>query len=91
MAAGRPVVGAASGGITDMVADGVTGLLVPPGDPTALAAAIDTLLKQPQTALAFGAAGRERARGFTVGAVASRIEQMYADAIAVQRADGRAR
>jgi glycogen(starch) synthase len=81
MAAGRPVVGSASGGIVDMVLDGRTGLLVPPGDAAALAGALATLLSQPETGRAFGVAGRERARQFTVSAVVPRIEQMYADAI----------
>ena len=81
MAAGRPVIGAASGGITDMVVDGRTGLLVAPGDPVALAEALATLLRQPETAGSFGVAGRDRAREFTVSAVAPRIEQMYVDAI----------
>jgi glycogen(starch) synthase len=82
MAAGRPVVAAASGGILDMVVDGTTGLLVPPGDAAALAQAIASILSDPQTALAFGVAGRDRAREFTVSAVVERIEQMYDGAIA---------
>lgn len=81
MAAGRPVVAAASGGIVDMVVDGQTGFLVPPGDADALAAALAALLSQPERAQAFGIAGRDRARQFTVSAVVSRIEDMYADAI----------
>ncbi|HPX36636.1 MAG TPA: glycosyltransferase family 4 protein [Mycobacterium sp.] len=85
MAAGRPVLAAASGGILDMVVDGVTGLLVPAGDAGALAAALNRLLQQPETALAFGVAGRDRAREFTVSSVVSRIEAMYADAIRAVR------
>ena len=85
MAAGRPVVAAASGGIVDMVLDGQTGLLVPPGDPGALASALADLLRQPQRAAAFGVAGRERAREFTVSAVVTRLEAMYAEAIASSR------
>lgn len=81
MAAGRPVVAAASGGILDMVADGSTGLLYPPGDSAALAAALTTLLRDPQKAEAFGVAGRDRSRQFTVSAIVERIEQMYADAV----------
>lgn len=81
MAAGRPVVGSASGGIVDMVVDGQTGLLVPPGDAIALAEALATVLRQPESARAFGVAGRDRARKFTVNAVVPRIEQMYAEAI----------
>ncbi len=81
MAAGRPVVAAASGGIVDMVIDGQTGYLVPPGDAAALAGALDTLLRAPETAKAFGVAGRDRAREFTISAVVSRIEALYRDAV----------
>lgn len=84
MAAGRPVVAAASGGIVDMVVDGQTGYLVPPGDAAALAGALDRLIAQPETAAAFGLAGRDRAREFTVSAIVSRIETMYRDAIGSQ-------
>lgn len=86
MAAGRPVIGAASGGIVDMVVDGTTGFLVPPGDSAALAGAMETVLRDPQTARAFGVAGRDRARRFTVSAVVQQIEQMYADAIGAEAA-----
>ena len=82
MAAGRPVVASATGGIVDMVVDGVTGLLVAPGDVAALAQAISSVLRDPRAAQAFGAAGRDRAREFTVSAVAERIERLYASAIA---------
>jgi len=44
---GRPVLGARAGGIPDIVEDGVNGLLVPPGDPAALAAAIERLATEP--------------------------------------------
>jgi glycosyltransferase involved in cell wall biosynthesis len=82
MAAGRPVVAAASGGIVDMVVDGATGVLVPPGDAPALARAIDSVLSDPDRGRALGAAGRDRAREFTVSNVVERIERMYASAIA---------
>lgn len=81
MAAGRPVVAAASGGILDMVVDGSTGLLVPPGDAPALAQALAAVLSDPDKARAFGVAGRDRARQFTVSSVVERLEQMYRDAI----------
>lgn len=81
MAAGRAVVGAASGGIVDLVVDGSTGLLVPPGDVAALAGALEFILNRPEIAENFGRAGRDRAREFTVSAVVERIEGMYADAI----------
>ena len=47
MAAGVPVIGSAVGGIPEMIQDGVTGILVPPGDVDALAAAVADLLDQP--------------------------------------------
>ena len=87
MAAGRPVIAAASGGILDMVVDGATGLLVRPGDASALAQAITSILSDPRTARAFGIAGRDRAREFTVSAVVERIECMYAGAVAATKAE----
>jgi len=86
MAAGRPVVASATGGIVDLVVDGTTGLLVPPGDVSALAEAISSVLRDPPGAQAFGAAGRDRAREFTVSAVVPRIERLYASAIAETKA-----
>jgi glycogen synthase len=65
-----------------MVVDGVTGVLVPPGDVPALAGGIASVLSDPDRGRAFGAAGRDRAREFTVSAVVERIERMYAGAIA---------
>jgi glycosyltransferase involved in cell wall biosynthesis len=61
MAAGRPVVGAALGGVPELVADGVTGRLVPPRDPDALATALHPLLDDPAARAALGAAARDRA------------------------------
>ncbi len=81
MAGGRPVVAAASGGILDMVVDGHTGLLAPPGDAPALSRALASVLRDPEAAQAFGVAGRDRAREFTVSSVVARIELMYADAV----------
>lgn len=61
MAASRPVVGSAVGGVPDLVDDGVTGILVPPRRPEALAAALGRLLADPAARAAFGAAGCARA------------------------------
>ena len=61
MAYGRPVVATAVGGLVDAVEDGVTGMLVPPGDPPALRAALDQLLADPDRRAALGATGHERA------------------------------
>jgi len=62
MAAGLPVVATDVGGVAESVIDGETGLLVPPGDPGALASALDRLLADSALRLRLGAAGRERAR-----------------------------
>jgi len=77
MAVGRPVVAAASGGIVDLVDDGVTGLLVPPGDPAALSTALTTISRDHERAAGMGRAGLERARLFTASAVVGRIEELY--------------
>ncbi|MDX6768137.1 MAG: glycosyltransferase family 4 protein [Elusimicrobiota bacterium] len=62
MAAGRPVVASAVGGLPDLVEHGVSGLLVAPGDGKALAEALAHLLKDPARAAAYGRAGHERWR-----------------------------
>jgi glycosyltransferase involved in cell wall biosynthesis len=61
MAAGLPVVASDVGGVPELVADGVTGTLVPPGDPGALAAALDALARDPAARARLGAAARARA------------------------------
>jgi starch synthase len=61
MACGAAVVASRVGGIPEVVADGETGLLVPPDDPPALAAALNELLADPTRAAQLGAAGRKRA------------------------------
>jgi len=61
-AAGKPVVASRLSGVPELVADGETGLLVPPGDPEALAAALAGLLADPERAARMGEAGRERVR-----------------------------
>jgi D-inositol-3-phosphate glycosyltransferase len=60
-ACGRPLVGSAVGGLLDSVADGETGLLVPPRNPAALAGALAELLGDPDRRRRFGAAARRRA------------------------------
>ena len=62
MAAGRPIVATAVGGTLQQIADGVHGLLVPPGRPALLAAGIGRLLRDAATAARLGAAARQRAR-----------------------------
>ena len=78
MAAGLPVVGSRIPGIADVVEEGRQGLLVPPDDPAALAAALADLAADPERRRAMGAAGRalvERDYSFT--RVAADLEQLY--------------
>jgi len=60
MAAGRPVVASRVGGLAEAVVHEETGLLVPPGDPTALATALVRLARDPGLRARLGAAGRAR-------------------------------
>jgi len=86
MACGRPVVGSAVGGITFTIQDGVTGLLVPPRDPHALADGLELLLSQPQLRMRMGQAARERVeREFTWPTVAERTAALYETVLAQQR------
>jgi len=78
MAAGRPVVATAVGGVPDLVTDGVTGRVVPPGDPPALASALIDVLSHPEQATAMGQAARAAALDrFHVARVADRTLQAY--------------
>jgi glycosyltransferase involved in cell wall biosynthesis len=78
MARGRPVVATPVGGTPELVLDGETGLLVPPRDPEALAAALRRLLEDPDLARRLGEAGRARvAERFTAAAQARRILAIY--------------
>jgi glycosyltransferase involved in cell wall biosynthesis len=86
MACGVPVVAAAVGGIRDTVVDDVTGRLVPPKDPDALAEAIAPLLRDEKRRGALGRAGRERARArYTWDRVAADSERVYERVAPVRR------
>ena len=60
MACGKPVIGGAHGGAPEIIEDGVTGYVVPHGDPIHLATCIEALLKDPEHAKEMGARGRRR-------------------------------
>ncbi len=75
---GTPVVASRIGGIPDVVEDGVTGLLVPPGDAAALAAALRRVLDEPGLARKLGEAGRRRLHEqFSWEAITARWEAVY--------------
>jgi glycogen synthase len=75
MAAGLPVVASAVGGISDALGD--AGRLVPPGDPAALAAAVDEVLGDPALAERLGEAGRRRAAAFSWDVLAGQVLGVY--------------
>jgi glycosyltransferase involved in cell wall biosynthesis len=82
MAAGRPVVATDVGGNPELIRDGVTGVLAPPGDPAALAAAVDALLDSPPTRQRLGAAARQRVeKQFTNQAMAERFAEFYQELV----------
>jgi glycosyltransferase involved in cell wall biosynthesis len=82
MLAGRAVVASNVSSIPEIVHDGVTGLLVPPDDPAALAGAVSELLADPARAAALGAAGRSRAHSsFSVGRMAHETVTVYEETL----------
>ncbi|MEW9585510.1 glycosyltransferase family 4 protein [Paraburkholderia sp. DGU8] len=79
MACGTPVIGANVGGIRYSVANGVTGFLVPPRDPAALAVRLDQLRRDGALARQMGQAGLARAQAeFTWRGVGESLAQIYA-------------
>ena len=82
MAMERPVVAYGDGGVPEVVVDGETGLLVPPGDVAALAQAVVRLVRDRPQREALGRAGRERVLArFTAEAMARRVEGIYAEVL----------
>jgi glycosyltransferase involved in cell wall biosynthesis len=78
MLSAQPVVAFASGGLTDVVLDGRTGYLVPPGDAAVLASALDRLLDLPDQGAAMGLEGLALARDrFGPSAAARRYAELY--------------
>jgi glycosyltransferase involved in cell wall biosynthesis len=91
MHAGLPVVATLVGGMPEVVADTVTGLLVEPEDPVALGAAIGDLLDDPRRCEEMGAAGQSRARElFGEERSVAAYEAVYRDLAARHRARGHA-
>jgi glycosyltransferase involved in cell wall biosynthesis len=90
MAAGRPVVATAVGGVPDLVEEGVTGLLVPAGDSVALAAALVRLGEDECERAKMGTAGRARARvHFDPARATSEVMRVYSDSLTAKRGHAR--
>jgi glycosyltransferase involved in cell wall biosynthesis len=89
MAAGLPVVGSQTGGIPEMVIDGETGVLVPPGDAAALAGAIGRLARSADERERLGQAARERASAvFSLDAHSRALSAIYDDVLAARSGNG---
>ncbi len=85
MALSRPVVATNVGGIPEMIEDGVTGLLVPPADPVALAAAISRLLTDHPLADTLARAGHDRAHDrFCIERMVTEIQNLYDEGAATR-------
>ncbi|WP_218671717.1 glycosyltransferase family 4 protein [Microbispora sp. GKU 823] len=81
MHAGNPIVATRVGGIPDLVEDGVTGLLVPPGRPEALAAAIRRLLDDPAEAKEMAANARRRVAELHWDTLVHRVHAVYGEVL----------
>jgi len=88
MACATAVVASRTGGIPEVVADGQTGLLVPPGETEPLAAALNALIRDPDRAAAMGQAGRKRAVAeFGWPAIAAQTVALYTELVTQPRGD----
>lgn len=86
MVQGRAVIGTTPGGHGEMIVDGETGLIVPCGDVTGLAAAMRRLIDDPALRERLGAAARARAERFTADRWVPRLEELYDAAVGAGRA-----
>jgi glycosyltransferase involved in cell wall biosynthesis len=85
MAAGLPVVASAVGGILELIADGRTGVLVPPDDPAALAARLCELMADPSPAGRLGDAARQEVRSrYSIERTVAEFDRLYVHQLAVR-------
>jgi len=85
MAVGLPVVATRAGAVPEIIEDGVSGILVPPRDPNAMAEAVISLLRDPQRVSSIGKAARRRVEElFTVQQYLAGVEQVYQQVLGVK-------
>jgi glycosyltransferase involved in cell wall biosynthesis len=83
MASGLPVIATAVGGNDELVVDGETGYLVPPGDPAAIASRLAHYLRHPDVAVRHGRAARERVlREFSLETMVAGYRRLYLESVA---------
>ena len=87
MAAGKPIVASNVGGIPDVIQHDNNGLLVPPGDEKALAAAIMRLINDPEKAKKMGQRGRELCHRFSLDSMVEKIDLLYREITQSERYD----
>ena len=85
MSVGKPVIATRIGGLTDIVKDGETGLLVTPGDVESLTNAIRDLLNQPERRAEMGAKGLEQVKHFQASTVIPQYEVLYTRLLANEK------
>lgn len=89
MAMGKAVVATATGGLPEVVAQGETGLLVPPGDAGSLAAAVVSLIDDKVRRDQMGRMGRARAlERFSLNASVRHMEQLYGEVLEARKGRG---
>jgi len=86
MAAGTPVVASRIPGYQSVVREGIEGILVPPADENALAAALTTLLRDPERRARLAANGRDAAAKYDWGLVAPRVLDYYTELLDIRPA-----
>jgi phosphatidyl-myo-inositol alpha-mannosyltransferase len=81
MACGTAVIASKIAGYSDVVTNGVDGILVPPADPQALAEELQLLAHEPERVAAMGEAGRRSAEGYAWPVVADEVKEVYEEAM----------
>lgn len=87
MAAGKPIVSTAVDGCAEVLEDGETGLLVPPGDSAALAASLVRCLEEPALRTRLGDAARRASERFDIAECVERMQALY-DEVLAERGKG---